>query len=382
MAIGALILWRRESINTDVGHFPLLAPELQVPERGTHSFHAVAYYCKSLKLLNQVASAQDAVFLALLLLYFEILQGNKKAALVHVNHGLALLLALLTDTDTPRHVAAFAPDPRPPLGAIADIFVQLATQARTVLGGRFGHGSSLPNLEQGLRQRKLTMESFMVMLSKATHSPAAVDVVPAVFHSLDEFEKYWIACRNRKTEMIQIMAEAMRTLATRDAIDESTPSNFHLQLLENTQIQKFCEDWRTTMHALDAAFLPLFNRIIMSDSDRGSPQYLRAIHLRLQFLGYSVFDDPPQYAKIERLLLRTPSFHSYLLVARLALRTAKQQIKHPAQQLSLQRDLAWNLLLVAFFCRDPLARDEAVLMLKDYPGKMAYGRQGRSTSWL
>lgn len=324
-------------------------------------FHAITHYCRALKIHSQQASAQNAVLLALLLLYFEIVRGNRKAALDHVNHGLALLLACLTDA---HQIDTFAPDPRPLLGAAADIFVQLATQARTVLKDRLGGGSSLPHLEKGLRQKNQTMESFMVLLSLAP-SPTATDQVSDVFNTLDEFEAFWVACRRRQINMIKIMADAIRSLSIEDGLNFH---NFPLALLGNAQIQEFCDNSRETMQALNAAFLPLFNKLIMSEPN-DSPSYLRAIHLRLQYLGCYVFEDPPQYLSADRLLSRTPLFREYSSLARLALGTAKRQIKHPAQQLSLQCGLAWNLLNLAFLCRDPLVRDEAVSMLKDYPGQ-------------
>ncbi|KAJ5714488.1 uncharacterized protein N7483_011669 [Penicillium malachiteum] len=49
-----------------------------------------------------------------------------------------------------------------------------------------------------------------------------------------------------------------------------------------------------------------------------------------------------------------------------ALRIAKQNASNPACQISLECGIAWHLLLLAFFCRDPITRDEAVQMLREY----------------
>lgn len=366
MAIGALNVWHRQFNQKTLRSVPV--PELLTDDRRVFYFHAMACYGHSLKLQHQQASPQNAVFLSLLLLFFEILRGNRKAALNHVNHGLALLLALLTDDDaTSRHVAAFAPDPKPLLGAVGDIFIQLLTQSRTVVQNEIGSGPSLPNLAKGLKEKKHTVESFMMLLSELTPSTATIENVPASFNDLDEFEGYWMACQRRQIKMMQIMAGTMRSLVASGCKNEEVMSGFQVDWFGNTEVREFCEGLRNAMRALDSAYLPLFNRIIMFEPE--SPTALRAIHLRLQYLGIYTFGDPLQYLDVELLSARSHLFHEYLSVVRLALRTAKRHITEPTQQLSLQCGVASYLLVLAFFCRDPLARDEAVWLLKDYPGQ-------------
>ncbi|EOD50565.1 putative c6 zinc finger domain-containing protein [Neofusicoccum parvum UCRNP2] len=167
--------------------------------------------------------------------------------------------------------------------------------------------------------------------------------------------------------MISIMADVMQTSGVLGSQDEGVLDSFYHNLLGNPRIREFCENSQREMKALDAAFLPLFNRVIMSAA--GSPAYLKAIHLRLKYLGAYLFEDPPQYLRVETVRARTASFREYLSLAEIALRTARHETENPAHRLSLQCGLTWNLFLLAFFCRDPLARDEAILMLKDYPGQ-------------
>ncbi|KAH7166488.1 hypothetical protein EDB81DRAFT_782330 [Dactylonectria macrodidyma] len=366
MAIGALSVWHRQFKQKALRAIP--TPDLLADDRGVSYFHAVACYGHSLKLQHQQASPQDAVFLSLLLLYFEILRGDRKAALEHVNHGLALLFALLTDDEaTHHHVAAFAPDPKPLLGAVGDVFIQLLTQSRTVIRDEVGSGPSLPNLAKGLKRKNQTVESFMMLLSELSPSPATIDNVPASFNDLDEFEGYWIACQRRQIKMMQMAAGTMRTQLASGCNDRDVMRDFQVDFLGNPEVREFCETSRKAMPALDSAYLPLFNRIIILEPE--SPIALRAIHLRLQYLGIYTFGDPLQYIDIEVLSARTHLFHEYLSVVKLALRTAKRQIIEPAQQLSLQCGVASYLLVLTFFCRDPMARDEAVCLLKDYPGQ-------------
>ncbi|KAI1074218.1 hypothetical protein F5B20DRAFT_574221 [Whalleya microplaca] len=365
MGIGALSMWHRQSTYESLRAVSM--PALPEGEEDAHYFQAIAYYCQSLKLQSQQASLQDAVFLSVLLLCFETLRGNRKAALNHVNHGLALLVAFLMDEDAHNYIGAFAPNPRPLLGAVADIFIHLSTQARTVIPGKVGHGLPLPNFVKRLRDKKQTVESFMVLLSRLPRSSVTIDCIPTVFNNLDEFEEYWIAARRGRTAIGPIILEIIQASGVMSSKDDTVINNFYLDFLGNPRIKEFCDNSTKTMQKLDAAFLPLFNRVIMSNPK--SSTYLRAIHLRLQYLGIYIFENTPQYLDIDTLHSRTPDFREYLSLAQIALHTAKREIKNPAHQLSLQCGLAWHLLLVTLFCRDPLARDEAVWMLKVYPGQ-------------
>ncbi|KAM5341460.1 hypothetical protein ACJ41O_014491 [Fusarium nematophilum] len=360
--IGALSTWYRHSASASLQAASLPA----LPSGDTHHSYAVACYCRSLKLQSQQASAQDAVFLSVLSLIFETLRGNRKTALDHVNHGLALLLALLTDKDSRRHVANLGPNPTPLLESVGDIFTQLLGQARSVLRGRVGDGHPLPNLAKGLENSKHTMESFMVRLSQMPRSSETLDSIPTVFDNLDEFEKYWTIVRRGRIALAPIIMEVVQRVRVSDQEAEEVITAIYSNLLGNPQVKRFCEESTRMMQALNTAFLPLFNTIIMSDAD--SPTYLRAILLRLQFLAVYFFEDPANYLDVESLVSRTHMFREYLSLAGIALRTAKK-IKNPAHRLSLQCALAWCLTVIGMFCRDPLTRDEAVSRLEEYPGQ-------------
>ncbi|CAM1507654.1 Fc.00g072950.m01.CDS01 [Cosmosporella sp. VM-42] len=365
VGIGALSMWYRQSRHKTLSK--AVAPVYAVTEADTHYFRGVASYSHALKLLSQHASIQDAVFLSVLSLCFETLRGHRKAALDHINHGLALLLAILTDQDTCRHVAALAPNPKPLLGTVVDIFTHLLNQARLVFRGSSATGPPLPNFTRGLRHRKQSFESFIILISQLSTRSTAADQVPAVFSSLDEFEEYWVVAQRERTAIGPLIMDVIRTSEILSSADQTGINKFWLLLTGDPRIKAFYEVSDKEMETLDAAFLPLFNQVIMSDSK--SSAYLRAIHLRLQYLACQAFENPMHYHNLETLQAKTPLFREYLSLADMALHIAKRDIKNPAQQLSLQCGLSWRLLLVAFFCRDPLVRDRAAWMLKDYPGE-------------
>lgn len=366
MAIGALSKWISQ---TKVGQLrAVTAPTIPSTEADTHYFNAVAYYCRALKVQNQQASLQDAVFLSVLLLFFEVLRGNRKAALDHINHGLTLLLILTTDDDAQNHVAKFAPNPLPVISSVADVFTYLAPQARLIVRGRFGQSPpALPNFLKGLKRKKQTMESFMVILSQISKSSPILDRIPVSFTSLDEFEQLWISFQREQTAIGLITEELIHESKVLGLTAEDFPDTFHLKIIGDSRMKEFCEGSREVLEAFDRAFTPLFNEIMMSDPD--STAYLRAIHLRLQHLGMYIFTNPPIFLDMELLQAQTPSFREYLSLAEVLLRTAKRQSKNPAHHLSLQCVLAMHLMTVALHCRDPLVREQAVWMLRDYPGQ-------------
>ncbi|KAM0216602.1 hypothetical protein ACHAQD_007837 [Fusarium lateritium] len=328
--------------------------------------NAVAHYCHALKLQSQQASIQDAVFLSILFLCFETLRGNRKAALDHINHGLAMLLALLTDPDS-RQMTSVAPNPKPLIAVVADIFSQLLPQTRLILRGNVGRSPAVPNFVRGLRAKKQTVETFMAMITKLPRSYPPIKELPVVLDSLDDFEKYWMTGRNARLSVGPILMEAVQESDALSSANPNSISEFWKHVTADPRIIEICEASTKELQALEAAFMPVFNRAIMSDP--ASTDYIRAIHLRLHYLGICTFDDLTHFYDVEPVIAKTPLFREYLSLADISLRTAKRDLKNPAHRLSLQCNLSVYLFLISLFCRDQLLRDEATWMLKDYPGQ-------------
>lgn len=186
-----------------------------------------------------------------------------------------------------------------------------------------------------------------------------------MFNNLEEYQEYWWDVRTANSTVGPMAIKIIKNSAVLGSTEGSTIDAFYHSLLSDPEIKKFCEDSRKAMHTLSDVSLPLFNKIFMSDTQ--SPTYLKAIHLRLQFLQVYAFENPPQYFCAETLSLQTPLFREYLSLARIATNIARQKAPNLPCHISLECGIAWHLLLIAFFCRDPLTRDEAVQTLKDYP---------------
>ena len=363
MAIGALSMWHRQSGYGSLNSATV--PALPTAEADAHYFRAIAHYCRCLKLQNQHTSVQDAVFLSILLLCFESLRGNGRAALDHVNHGMALLFSLVADKDSHR-ILRLAPNPQPILSSVGEMYAGLAPQARVILRDRLGSGMPLPNFTKHLRDTNESMESFLVLLSRLPRPSVDLSNIPARFDSLDEYQRYWSATAWNQLALGPIMLEAMQTSGIVHSMDFESMEKFMTDFVSDPRFTQFYGRSRALLDAVGGAFLPLFNKIMLSDTR--SPEYQKAIYMRLQYLSVYVIDNMPQYLSCEILEAQTPLFREFLSLAEIALRMARMQT-NPAHQLSLHSNVTISLLLVSFFCRDPVARDQAVEMLRDYPGQ-------------
>ncbi|KAH9894552.1 hypothetical protein F4778DRAFT_279397 [Xylariomycetidae sp. FL2044] len=360
-SIGALSMWYHDSGSKSLRAIP--------DEDSMHYNNALTYYgrCLQLQSRNQHSSMLDTTLLSLLLLLFEILRGDRKSALGHVNHGLTLFLELMTDRDIHDYTTSLAPDPRAIFSEIADVYISLTGQTRTVLHGKVGHCSPLPNFMNGLREKNYTIESFVALLLQLHTSPTTLETIPERFTSLDEFERCLNGVRQRRSSLGSALMEIARETDVLNCNNEGSVGRYYAAILDSPRIKEICDDARQQMEAIDAAFSPLFDQIVLDHTD--SPMYIRAIHLRIRYLSVYLFEDAPQFLHIELMASLTPRFRELLSLAEVILRLSEEESGNLAHHLSLQSSLGCHLLLVAFFCRDALVREQAIGILRDYPAQ-------------
>ncbi|KAG7145184.1 hypothetical protein HYQ46_006074 [Verticillium longisporum] len=167
------------------------------------------------------------------------------------------------------------------------------------------------------------MESFMHLLCQLWQ-PTVMNDVPELFGTLDEYEHHWHYLRRAQSAIGPLMHELVLSSGVIGCSDAAAINTSIHHILGHPQVLAFYADNRQKMQTLEKAFLPLFHRIMLQSHD--SKDYLRALHLRLQYLG-------------------------------------------PAYGTSLQCGLSMWLFGTALFCRDAVVRDEAVVMLGEYPGQ-------------
>lgn len=362
MAVGAVAVCRRQKTE-------ILCSTSPSSPSDAHHLRALSYYGAALQRQGRHASLRSTAFLALLLLIFESVRMQNKAALSHVNHGMALLLSVVASPIAADAITCLSPNPRPVLAQLADVFTHLAMQTRLVLGGRVGKHVPLPDLARGLQERDMTMEAFVLLLSRVSRK--APRTIPEVFTSLDDFEDHLVSVTRRQAEMGPIMLQAMESTRILDMDDHERIADTFPSLLRDPRVLGFSATAQREMEALDRAFRPLLDDMTASAA-MDSPTYLRAICLRLRFLAVYIFNNPPQYADVDAMITLGPRFREFTSLAGVALRVSRRSLlgAYPASQmLCIDGGIAWQLLLVSLHCRDPITRDEATLLLSDYPGQ-------------
>lgn len=200
----------------------------------------------------------------MLLLFFEVLRGNKKTALNHLNHGLSLMLNLLTD-DAHSYLHAVAPNPKPFLLSVTSILALLAPQARFVLLGSVGQDRPLPNFISGLEGNGLTIESSIALLGRLSRRGVS-NVCPSTFKNLEEYQEYWRDVWTTNSAVGPMAIKIIKSSGVMGSTEGSAIDAFYHNLLSNSEIKKFCEVSKKTMHTLSDVSLPLFNKIFMSDT--------------------------------------------------------------------------------------------------------------------
>ncbi|KAM0350552.1 hypothetical protein ACHAPU_003035 [Fusarium lateritium] len=236
-----------------------------------------------------------------------------------------------------------------------------------ILRGSIGRSPVVPNFAKGLRTKRQTVETFMALIAKLPRSYPPTERLPAVLDSLDDFEKYWITGRSAKNAIAPILMEAIHESGVLISTDPNDISELWKHVTADPRIQEICEASTKELQTLETAFMPVFNRAIMCDP--ASADYIRAIHLRMHYLGTCTFDDLTLFYDVQSIIAKTSLFREFLSLAEISIRIAKRDLGNLAQRLSLQCNLSMNLFLISLFCRDPLLRDEATWMLKDYPAQ-------------
>jgi hypothetical protein len=210
------------------------------------------------------------------------------------------------------------------------------------------------------------MESFLVFLSQLPGPPISVDRIPTAFHDLDELERHIISVRRGQLALSTAMTDIIKQSGILASKDESFITDCLTKLFVDPRLKEFCGQTKELVQAIENPLSSLFKKIIMSEPQ--SPEYLRAIHLRLQYLLIIIFTDPAVFIDVDAIQKLTPKFREVLSLVDITLRATQDSTKSYFR-CSLQSEISWILLLTSFFCRDPLIRDEAILMLKNYPGQ-------------
>ncbi|KAM0274864.1 hypothetical protein ACHAQH_007789 [Verticillium albo-atrum] len=358
IAIGALAMSH---------NYEPLSPTSALTTLSPHYQHAVANYCRALRLQGQASPGtilQDTLFLSVLFICFEIIRGDRQSALQHINHGLAVLFATVSGHNG--DMSHLAPNPKAFLADLVDTFANLANQARTVLDGRIGSGLPLPALNKGLEENGQTFEAFTLLLMHLPQSTASIETCPVEFRDMYEAEEYWIATQRQGALKAPQTMQVVYDSGLLQSEDDEEVDRIIVNLLAHPQLASVCGELRRITTIWDNAFEPLYRRLMLAGTaDQDS--YLRALHLRLMYLIVSSMTNLPKLGDHRTAEALTPICREMNSLLETILRTLHKGFTSPAHRVSLDGGITWQLSLVALYCRDPLVREDAIRIMERYP---------------
>lgn len=344
---------------------------LRLREQSPHYHNAIVHYCAALRLQGQAASTnvvvQNTIFISLLFICFELIRGDKRSALRHIDYGTTLLYSIVTGGEAKDDLAILAPDPRYLLAEVADTFVNLATQSRTVLSGRFGREKPLSELSNDVLRRGTSLEQFFLILQRLPrlHRPVDVNSVPAVFRDLREAEEYWMMAQSYGAEIGPVITEACIESGLLELEDDDEINKRMLRLIVDPRLTHITDKLGGILEAWERAFDPLYNRCLM-DQTTSRDTYLRILWLKMGFLITRMVNWMPMVSKSGALEKLTPDCREMNVLAEMILRKTHTDAS-PAHRLSLDGGVLAQIAFVGFFCRDPLVREESIRIMKTYP---------------
>jgi hypothetical protein len=345
---------------------------LRLREESPHYHNAIVHYCAALRLQGQAQTdtfvVRSTVFLSILFICFELIRGDRGSALSHINYGMALLYSVVQGDQAQDHIASLAPNPKYLLGEVADTYLHLASQSRSVLTGKMGEEMPLDGLIKDLARNGQTIEMFFLSLAQLPRLslPVSVDTMPAVFRDIHEAEKYWIAVQTWSAELGPGLIEMFTKSKLLELEDDDEINQMMLSLLRDPRMLDMAARVRVVFKRFDDAFLPLYHPYLMRE-DQDREVLLRLLSLRMQCLIMALFMALPDFGDVATMEALTPNCREMMDTAEVLLRTSLKGAVSPVHHLSLDGGVLMHLTFVSFFCRDPLVRETAIRLLEEYP---------------
>ncbi|ROT41687.1 hypothetical protein SODALDRAFT_308628 [Sodiomyces alkalinus F11] len=340
-------------------------------ERSPHYNNAVVHYCRALRLQSQAPDGlvlQDTIFLSVLFIAFEVMRGDQRSALRHINHGMALFFSILMGGGVgDKHpLTSLAAAPRALLGEVAEIYSLLGSQSRTVLDGRVGGSLPLQEVTTGLMRKGQSLEMLNLYMMQLPRSLASIDSIPKVFADVGVAEEYWAAIQRRGAQLGPLVMDLVYESGILESEDDDEVDALFADFLRNQTLMEFCDESARLAEEWDAAFQPLYMQALM-EGKQDREKYMQALQLRLSHLLVQAFGCLVQYTDHEAMATLTPLCREIVSVAEVILRTSQEEFTSAAHRTGVDGGVTWPLGLVSLHCRDPLVREEAIRVLRQYP---------------
>jgi hypothetical protein len=196
--------------------------------------------------------------------------------------------------------------------------------------------------------------------------------MPLVFGSISEAADHWKAVQKSVSEQGPKLMAAIKALNYTELVESGDARLIMEQLEKNPELQIFAHQTAVKLRAWNAAFHPLYHRLTRDRSvDR--EVYLRAVHLRIDYLGQRIFSCFPQHGQQSVMASLTPFCREINKLCEIILRERRNEGGGgglgPAgsSRFIVHMGIAWNLGFVAVNCRDLDVRADALRILQTYP---------------
>ncbi|GKT67050.1 C6 zinc finger protein [Colletotrichum tofieldiae] len=305
---------------------------LRTSGKGPFVKDAFQHYGRAIQLIRSSESDRRsmprALLSCLLFVTFESIQGNHRAALTHINHGCSMLDQLMK-----QGVSGHCPPQL--VDEVMSSFQRLTLQSWTV------NGYHPPETE-----------TWVPWCCRGKRSRYAIDELPDTFNGLSEACRWWEIVQHHIVYHTQ-MYSSLRF--------EDVPAHAAMIQLSKEQIKKYrniLDRWRTGLETLD---------VEMAQSKDGRMQaHLQMLSLKVLHLSFEIYVKTSRYTKTEVLATMTPGFKEIVSMSRTVLEE-QSSMDMSKEVFTMDNSPSWSLLSVSTFCVDATVREEAHLLLRDYP---------------
>ncbi|KZL84473.1 c6 zinc finger protein [Colletotrichum incanum] len=305
---------------------------LRTSGKGLFVKDAFQHYGRAIKLIR--ASDSDrrsmprALLSCLLFVTFESIQGNHRAALTHINHGCSMLDQLMRQ--------GMSGDCPPKLvDEVMSSFQRFTLQSWTV------NGYHPPETE-----------TWVPWCCRGKRSRYAIDELPDTFSDLREACRWWEIVQHHIVYQTQ-MYSALRFG------DISVPAA--TRQLSKEKIKKYrgiLDQWRTGLEPLDVG--------AAQRKDCKTLAHLQMQSLKLLHLSVEIYVKTSQYTDKKVLATMTPGFKDIVSMSRIVLE-GQSFMDRSKEVFTMDNSPSWSLFSVSTFCVDAAVREEAHLLLRNYP---------------
>ncbi|WYZ34544.1 hypothetical protein EsH8_I_000820 [Colletotrichum jinshuiense] len=304
---------------------------------GPYYADALVYYNRALQYIMRSPATEDAclsvLMTCLLFMMFEALQGDRRAAMTHLNHGYTILDQYQRRVGKVRNSLA---------QAIVSNFQRLTLQS-------WSHGGDHPK----------ETEKRVPWCCRGQRERYAVDEMPDAFGTIDEAHRWWEITQHHVIHHAPLII-GFRVEGTGNKAATFPPSQGLSMSPEHVKQQiRFIQQWH-------ARFQPLAESRAINEEEH--QESLKLLGLQIHSIYLSIPVMTANYTDPEALAAMTPAFREYVTLSEEFLDIQQRNLKNTGEVFTMDSNSpTWPLGAAAMVCVDESVRANATSLLRKYP---------------